>query len=96
MTQHMLLSSWRKSTKGRYNSVLQQWYNFCGTEETNYLLPDVNSVPKFLTELNEKGCQYSSITVAPSALASVITLQGYTTLSDHPLIKRFMKGVYHF
>ena len=32
---------------------------------------------------------------AHSALASVVTLTGYTTLSDHPLIKRFIKGVYH-
>ena len=50
---------------------------------------------KFFTELYEKGCQYSSITLARSALASVVTLRGYTTLSDHPLIKRFIKGVYH-
>ena len=94
-TQYILLSSWRKSTRGRYNSVLQQWHDFCGREETNYLLPDVTSVLKFFTELYEKGCQYSSITLARSALASVVTLRGYATLSDHPLIKRFIKGVFH-
>ena len=55
----------------------------------------MNSVLKFLTEVYEKVCQYSSITLARSALASVVTLRGYTTLSDHPLIKRFIKGVYH-
>ena len=49
----------------------------------------------FFTELYEKGCQYSSITLARNALASVVTLRGYTTLSDHPVIKRFIKGVYH-
>ena len=58
-------------------------------------LPDVISVLKFFTEIYEKGCQYSSITLARSALASVVTLRGYTTLSDHPLIKFFIKGVYH-
>ena len=52
------------------------------------------SVLKFFTEIYEKGCQYSSITLARSALASVVTLRGYTTLSDHPLIKFFIKGVY--
>ena len=92
-TQYILLSSWRKSTSGRYNSLLQQWNDFC--EETNYLLPDVTSVLKFFTELYEKGCQYSSITLARSALASVVTLRGYATLSNHPLIKRFIKGVFH-
>ena len=94
-TQYILRSSWRKSTRGRYNSVVQQWHDFCGREETNYLLPDVTSVLKFFTELYEKGCQYSSITLARSALASVVTLRGYATLSDHPLIKRFIKGVFH-
>ena len=94
-TQYILLSSWRKSIRGRYNSVLQQWRDFCGMEGTNYLLPDVTSVLKFFTELYEKGCQYSSITLAHSALASVVTLRGYATLSDHPLIKCFIKGVFH-
>ena len=90
-TQYILLSSWRKSTRGRYNSVLQQWNDFCGREETNYLLPDATSVPKFFTELYEKGCQYSSIALARSALAFGVTVRGYATLSDHPLIK----GVFH-
>ena len=75
--------------------LLQQWHDFCGREETNYLLPDVTSVLKFFTELYEKGCQYSSITLARSALASVVTVRGYTTLSEHPLIKRFIKGVFY-
>ena len=55
----------------------------------------MTSVLKFFTGLYEKFCQYSSITLARSALASVVTLRGYTTLSNHPLIKSFIKGVYH-
>ena len=48
--------------------VLQQWHDFCGRKETNFLIPDVTLVLKFFTELYEKGCQYSSITLACSAL----------------------------
>ena len=84
-TQYIILSSYRKLTRGRYNSVLQQCHDFCGREETNYLLPDVTSVLKFFTKLYENGCQYGSISLA---LASVVT-----TLSDHPLIKHFLKRV---
>ena len=73
---------------GKYNSVLQQWHDFCGREETNYLLPDVISVQKFFTELYEKGCEYNSITLACSARTSVV-------LSDQPHIKCFIKWVYH-
>ena len=72
-TQYILLSSWRKSTRGRYNTVLQQWHDFCGREQTNYLLPDMTSVLKFFTEIYEKDFLYSSITLARSALASVVT-----------------------
>ena len=79
----------------RYNSVVQQWHDFCGREETNYLLPDRTSVLKFFTELYEKGCQCSSITLACRALASLVTLRGYATLSDHILIKCFIKEVFH-
>ena len=75
--------------------MLQQWHDLCGREETNYLLQDVTSVLNFFTELYLKGCQYSSITLARSALVSVVTLRGYATLSDHPLIKRFIKGAFH-
>ena len=94
-TQYILFSSWRISTRRRYNSALQQWHDSCGREETNYLLPDVTSFPKFFSKLYEKGCHYSSITLTHSAPASVVTLRGYAILSDNPLIKHFIKGVLH-
>ena len=63
-TQYILLSIWSKSTRGRYNSVLQQWHDFCGKEETNYLLPDVTSVlnwlSSFMKRLSIQPC-YSSM-----------------------------------
>ena len=37
----------------------------------------------------------TALTLAQSALAFVVTLRGYTILSDRPLIKIFTKGVYH-
>ena len=55
----------------------------------------MTSVLKFFTEFYENGCQYSSITVARSPLASVVTLRGYATLWDLPLIKCFIKGIFH-
>ena len=79
----------------KINQGLQQWHDFCGRKETNYFLSDVTSILKIFTELYEKGCQYSSINLARSALATVVTLSGYATLSDHPLIKCFIKEVFH-
>ena len=56
----------------------------------------MKSVLKFFAEFYEKGCQYSSVTPTRIALASSVTLRGYITLSEHSLIKRFIKGVHHF
>ena len=48
--------------------------------------------PKFFTEFYEKGCQYSSLTLGHSAIASVmITLRGYAILSVTHTHKTFHK-----
>ena len=38
---------------------------------------------------------YSTINSTRSALASVVSIPGYTKLSDDPLINRFIKGVFN-
>ncbi len=48
----------------------------------------------FLTELFESGLAYSSLNVARSALASFVSLTDGNTVGTHPLINRFLKGVY--
>ena len=48
----------------------------------------------FLTELFQSGLGYSSLNVARSALASFITLTDGNTIGMHPLINRFLKGVF--
>ena len=47
----------------------------------------------FLTELYDSGVGYDAIGTARSALASVIYIPGLPSISEHPLIKRFLKGV---
>ena len=48
----------------------------------------------FLTELYEQGQQYSSLNTARSALSSVIVLAGDVPIGKHPLVCRFLKGVF--
>ena len=43
-----------------YTTVFQQLHYFHGKKQTNNLLPDINIVLKFFSELDEKGSQYSS------------------------------------
>ena len=49
---------------------------------------------EFLTQLFRSWIGYSTINTARSALSSVITLSGGTPVGEHPLICRFVKGVF--
>ena len=48
----------------------------------------------FLTELFEDNCGYSALNTARSALSTFIVLPGNISVGNHPLVTRFMKGVY--
>lgn len=55
----------------------------------------MNNVIEFLTDLYEKGHSYNSLNTARSALSSLgISLESYTA-GTHPLIVRFLRGVYN-
>lgn len=51
-------------------------------------------VLKFLTELYESNCSYSTLNSVRSALSTIITLPGNISVGNHPLITRFLKGVF--
>lgn len=57
----------------------------------------MNNVLTFLTELFENNCGYSAINTAKSAISNVVILTDseHITVGNHPLVKRFMKGVYN-
>ena len=46
-------------------------------------------------ELYRQGSKSSAICVARSALACVVVIQDYRNLSDHPLVSRFVKGIFN-
>ena len=49
----------------------------------------------FLTTLVEKGLSYSSVATAKSAICTVLSLDCSTSLGSHPMLQRFMRGVFH-
>ena len=48
----------------------------------------------FLTELFEDNCGYSALNTTRSALSTFIVLPGNISVGNHPLVTRFMKGVF--
>ena len=57
---------------------------------------DVMYILTFLTEIHEKlKLGYSALNTAQSALSSFISLPSGQSVGSHPLIKRFMKGIFN-
>ena len=54
----------------------------------------MNHILNFLTELYNNGLGYNSVNTAKSAISSILSLGCKKKLGDHPLVKRFMKGIF--
>ena len=90
----ILMASWRKGTKKQYKVYIERWRQFCITRHFNFSSPDVTNVLEFLTQLFQDGGGYSSINTARCALSTFIHF-GNVTAGCHPLIVRFLKGVFN-
>ena len=92
--QNIIMSSWRSGTIKQYKSYLERWEQFCIGNNVSVFEPDIGKVIEFLTELFHTGKGYSAINTARSALSSIILLPGGRPVGEHPLICRFLKGVF--
>ena len=68
--------------------------SFCNKRQVNIFETNVNNVLSFLTELYKNGLGYSCINTARSALSSFLQLDSELSVGCHPLVRRFMKGVF--
>ena len=59
------------------------------------IVTDVKNALDFLHGMYKRGCRYSGICTARSALFSTVTITGYERMSNHPLISRYVKGIYN-
>ena len=88
------MASWRASTGKQYHIYLSRWEEFCKSRNINKFSASIENGIDFLASLYEKGLGYSAINTARSALSSVLDLPGGNTFGTHPLVTRFLKGVF--
>ena len=88
------MASWRASTGKQYHIYLSRWEEFCKSRNINRFSASIENGIDFLASLYEKGLGYSAINTARSALSSVLDLPGGNTFGTHPLVTRFLKGVF--
>ena len=88
------MSSWRDSTQRQYDLYTRQWLSFCSERHFSLTSPPLGSVIEFLTALFRKGLSYRPLNTARSALSSIIML-GDRLAGQHPLVTRFMEGIFN-
>lgn len=93
-TISVILASWRTSTSKQYNSYLLKWQKFCDENNISSENAGVKDGLAFLTYLHKQNLGYSAINTARSALSSILTIQDHRTFGEHPLVTRFLKGIF--
>ncbi|XP_038065690.1 uncharacterized protein LOC119735825 [Patiria miniata] len=90
----ILMASWREGTRKQYSGYLERWLRFCRQGQVDPICPPVNTVLDFLAELYHSGLGYSALNTARSALSATVVTNNSTTVGNHPLICRFLRGVF--
>ncbi|XP_057290276.1 uncharacterized protein LOC130612963 [Hydractinia symbiolongicarpus] len=88
-------SLWREGTQIQYSGPIRRWIQYCTRRSIDPYHPNVKDVLIHLTELFKGGSGYSVLCTTRSAIASVVSISGYSSLLEHPLISRFIKGVFN-
>ena len=73
---------------------MERWLAFCRERKINHSSPKLGEALEFLTSLYNQGLTYSIINTARSALSLILNIEGPYPFGSHPLVSRFLKGIY--
>ena len=94
-----IMSSWKDRTQQQYSVYINRWLHFCVQRNDNPMSPSVRNLLEFPHELFMLGYNYSTLNTARSAVSSIcLNVQSgkeCNSLGKHPLVCRFMKGVFN-
>ena len=93
--EEAILAVLKPKTAAKYKSFIDGWKIFWVLGSEKCYTPPVNSVLKFSYYLYKKGCYYSGLSSARSALFTIVHIEGYSKLCDQHIISKFMKGIYN-
>ena len=90
----MFSKSWRGSTVSAYASVWRQWSSWCAAVLRPISAP-VSDILDFLLEQFDAGKQYRTINILRSAISLTHSEVDGVQVGQHPLVTRFLKGVFN-
>ena len=91
----IIRKSWRGSTESAYSSAWRQWDSWCFRRGIDPLSAPVRQILEFLYEQFEMGKQYRTINTLRSAISMTHDEVDGTRVGQHPLVSRFLKGVFN-
>ena len=94
ITKDVLLASWRTGTIKQYRTYLNKWQQYCQEKNLDVFNPGVDNAIEFLSSLFQSGLGYSAINTARSALSTILILDNGMKFGEHPLVCRFIKGIF--
>ena len=92
--REILMASWRSGTTKQYQTFLDRWKKFCQEHKVDLFNPDLKHPIEFLVSLYKAGLGYSAINTARSALSTILICKDGFKFGEHPLVCRYMKGVF--
>lgn len=90
----IIMASWRSGTQKQYKTYLEKWLVFCRERDADICSPPISDALEFLMGLYSQGLGYSTLNTARSALSSILRISDCHSFGSHPLVVRFMKGVF--
>jgi hypothetical protein len=90
----IIVQAWRPGTQKQYKYYLQKWEQHCCERSINPISPNIRTAIDFLHEFYKEGLSYSTLNTVRSALSSIVQPIDHFTFGNHPLVTRYMQGVF--
>ena len=90
----LILQSWRKGTKQQYKPFIAKWEQYCSQRQISPFSTTIEHGINFQAKLYQTGIGYSVLNTARCALSTVCFTSEHYTFGQHPLVCRFIKGIF--
>ena len=91
----LLLGHNRDTTSATYQSAWNGWVDWNDKRDSDPLLPSLNIVLQYLTDLFNSGLAYSTINIHRSMLSSTLGPVEGNKIGEHPLVIQLLKGCFN-
>ena len=90
----IIMCARRPGTKKQYKTYLKKWKNYCNSKGIRPVSASITKCINLSAEPEESGIGYSAVNTARSALSTILVVNDTFSFDMHPLVKKFLKGVF--